>query len=102
MSGGNIPGDGYVPLVRSDVEWVELDGEVVVHDPRARTLHRLNATATAVWTACDGAASVVEIVRAVQEYYAGPRDGIARDVRSIIQRFRRLGLVRVAPARRGG
>ena len=78
---------------RPDVEWVELDGEAVVYDPTSETLHRLNAGATAVWAACDGSGSVDEIVGAVRGAYAGSADAIAEDVRALILRFRRAGLL---------
>jgi hypothetical protein len=97
MSVADLPADDYVPVRRRDVEWVELDAEAVLDDPSADTLHRLNAGAAAVWAACDGSASVARIVAAVRRTYSGSPIAIDRDVRTVIARLRRLGLLQKPP-----
>ena len=87
-----------VPLRRADVESVELDGEMVVHDPRSGTLHLLNESAASVWAACDGSTTVAAIVRAMQETHAGPADEIAHDVDRALTELRSQGLVDVPRA----
>jgi Coenzyme PQQ synthesis protein D (PqqD) len=86
------------PRRRVDVEWIELDGEAVLYDPRSMTLHRLNAAAAAVWAACDGSATTEEISRALEGVYDGPSAAIEGDVRGLIARFRRLNLLEQSPA----
>ena len=68
------------PARRSDVEWVVLDGETVLYDPKANMMHWLNVSAAAVWDACDGTASVDQIVGAIEAEFAGQDDEISRDV----------------------
>ena len=85
------------PTRRADVEWVELDGEAVVYDPRAHAMHRLNLSAAAVWAACDGTASTDRIIDAFESMFAEPRGAIATDVRAIIEQFRRLSLLTESP-----
>jgi hypothetical protein len=87
-----------VPARRADVEWVELDGEAVLYDPKAQVLHRLNTGAAAVWAACDGKVSVEQITRAIERNYSGPRDAITRDVAAALDELRRLGLLRPEPS----
>jgi hypothetical protein len=89
--------DADRPTRRPDVEWVTLDGEAVLYDPTGHTLHRLNAAATAVWAACDGRATPAEIIQVIDGTYEGSPQEIARDVPAVIDRFRRLGLLRRAP-----
>ena len=89
------------PRRRPDVEWVSLDGEAVLYDPVAHMLHRLNSEAAAVWAACDGHATSEEIIGAIDEAYAGSPDTIARDVTAVIDRLRRLVLLRQAPGEDG-
>jgi hypothetical protein len=84
------------PARRVDVEWVELDGEVVLYDPTTQVLHHLNPGAAVVWASCDGSTSVAQIMREIDDAYIGRRHEIARDVRTVISRFRRLGLLRAA------
>jgi hypothetical protein len=85
------------PTRRPDVEWVTLDGEAVLYDPTAHTLHRLNAAAAAVWAACNGRATPAEIIRVIDGTYEGSPRAIAHDVPAVIDRFRQLGLLRRAP-----
>jgi hypothetical protein len=77
--------DSARPRVRAGLEWVELDGEIVVYDAAHEQLHRLNATAAAVWRACDGATRVDEVAREVSEEYAGADDRIQHDVRTVVR-----------------
>ena len=98
MSSADHSADLDVPDRRADVEWVELDGEAVLYDPQSHVVHRLNAGAAAVWTACDGTASPRRIARDLEKTYSGPPGVITRDVRTVIRRLRRLGLLRQLPA----
>jgi len=91
----NRPSNSALPLRRADVEWIELDGEAVVHDPRTGGLHRLNVSAAAVWAACDGSSTVDEIVGAMRDSFAGRDDAIAHDVHEALRRLRREGLLDV-------
>ncbi|MGH9025748.1 MAG: PqqD family peptide modification chaperone [Acidimicrobiia bacterium] len=97
MSDAEFPAGEGVPQREPDVEWVELDGEVVAYDPVTQTLHRLNGSAAQVWAACDGSTSVADIVRAMQSTFDGGSDVIDRDVRRLLQHLRQLGLLRVPP-----
>lgn len=96
MSRLNRPDDAAVPLRRPDVEWIELDGEAVVHDPRTGSLHRLNASAASVWAASDGSSTVDDIVGAMRETYAGHDNAIAHDVHEALTQLRREGLLDVS------
>jgi Coenzyme PQQ synthesis protein D (PqqD) len=89
-----------LPVRRADVEWVKLDREAVLYDPRAHMLHRLNAGAAAVWAACDGTASAGQITRSIQDTHSGSRGVIERDVTAVIERLRRLDLLWPSPVER--
>jgi hypothetical protein len=101
MTSADLSREADRPARRSDVEWIELDGEAVLYDPSEHTLHGLNEGAAAVWAACDGNASCDEITRAIEDAYSGPSRTIARDVPAVIARFRRLSLLRPSPAEDG-
>jgi Coenzyme PQQ synthesis protein D (PqqD) len=98
MTSPDSSADVDVPDRRADVEWVELDGEAVLYDPQSHVVHRLNAGAASVWAACDGTASQRRIARDLEKTYSGPPGVITRDVRTVIRRLRRLGLLRRSPA----
>jgi hypothetical protein len=97
MTGVESSRNAAGPTRRPDVEWVMLDGEAVLYDPTGHTLHRLNAAAAAVWAACNGRVTPTEIIRVIHASYEGSPRAIARDVPAVIDRFRRLGLLRRAP-----
>jgi hypothetical protein len=101
MSSAHPMRDTAIPVRRADVEWVVLDGEAVLYDPSAHTLHRLNAGAAAVWTACDGTASQGQITRTIEDAYPGSEGVIARDVPAVIESFRRSSLLEQSPAEGG-
>ena len=72
---------------------VELDGEAVVYDERSGELHHLNTTATLVFDLCDGTASVKELSADLAEAFQVPPDEVERQVRALLRRFRKAGLL---------
>jgi hypothetical protein len=72
------------PLPRPDLTTAELDGETVVYDPSNGQVHQLNATATLVWSLCDGERSVDDLARLVAESYAIPLDEARGDVAELV------------------
>ncbi len=79
---------------RDGLEWVDVDGEIVVHDMAGGQLHRLNPTAATVWRACDGR-TFAAIVESVQRSYDGDAAVIARDVRAVLDEFVAAALIDV-------
>jgi Coenzyme PQQ synthesis protein D (PqqD) len=94
MTGGDALSPLEIPARREDVEWIELEGEAVLYDPSAHMLHRLNREAAAVWRSCDGSASTGQITCTLEEAYPASRETIATDVPAVIERLRRLSLLR--------
>ena len=92
MATGNPPRETQRPERRSDVEWIELDGEAVLYDPATYTLHLLNAAAAAVWARCDGTATATDISRVLSDIYSDPT--VVPDVHAAIRYLRRANLLR--------
>lgn len=88
------------PKVRDDITIVELDGEAVIFDDRTGELHHLNPTATIVLGLCDGSASMHELSRDISRAFGVPLDEVEPQVRTVVRRFRRAGLLRPAAAAR--
>jgi PqqD family protein of HPr-rel-A system len=84
------------PTLRDDLTVVELDGEAVVYDDRTGDLHHLNATATVVFSLCDGTGTVRELATDLAHAYGQPVDDVERQIRGLLRRFRRAGLLRPA------
>ena len=92
-----------MPLVkpkarRDDVTVVVLDGEAVIYDRRAGSLHHLNAGATLVYELCDGSASIAQLAADIAGAAGQPVERIEPDVRSAIRGLRKADLLE--PSRR--
>lgn len=86
------------PKTRDDVTFVELDGEAVVYDEKNGALHQLNASATIVWSLCDGATSKEEISEAIAEAFSLSATDVLVQVREVLDVFGRAELLE-APIR---
>ncbi len=57
------------PPGREDLLAEELDGELVLSDPRNGQVYRLNGTAADVWRLCDGCRSTTVIAERLTDMY---------------------------------
>lgn len=83
----------FVPRARSTLALAELDGEVVLLDEEQGVVHVLNATATLVWSRCDGSASLGEIISGLAASFGADRRAVRDDVMKVAQDFARSGLL---------
>ncbi|HYY08434.1 MAG TPA: HPr-rel-A system PqqD family peptide chaperone [Actinomycetota bacterium] len=81
------------PQVRDDLAVVELDGEAVIYDERNGDLHRLNPTATVVFSLLDGSATLEELARDLGEAYSIPVVELEEQLRTLVVRFGRSHLL---------
>jgi hypothetical protein len=81
---------------RSDLSHTELDGEVVVYDPRANRAVWLNPVAALVWRRMSDGAEAAEIASCIRQSTADPPPlaEIEIDVRKLIDQMRNLDLLR--------
>jgi PqqD family protein of HPr-rel-A system len=89
------------PRVRGDLTVVVLDGEAVVYDEASGELHHLNPSATVVFELLDGTSTIRELATDVADAFGRPPEEIEKQIRTLVRRFRRLGLLNgdVRPAR---
>lgn len=64
-----------------------VDGETVILDKAAGLIHQLNATANAIWIACDGKATVDNIAEQVAEQYDIDIELARADVEATMQQL---------------
>ncbi len=84
---------------RADLKPFMVDGELVIYDRASGLVHQLNATASHIWTACDGGQAVEEIAASVAASFAGsPLETVLTDVIRTLAELERLGLVEDRPA----
>jgi hypothetical protein len=71
------------PRARADLTVVELDGEAVIYDEMNGDLHRLNPTATLVFSLLDGSATLDELAGDIAHAYGMPVEEVAVQVREL-------------------
>jgi hypothetical protein len=83
----------FVPAARPEVVHVEVDGEIVLYDDRAKVMHRLSPTAGQVWRCFDGSGSLAEIAADLAEVYQADPDQVLTDVVATARQFGSAGLL---------
>jgi hypothetical protein len=78
---------------RQDVSIEEVAGETLVLDDAAGCLHRLNPTASFIWSRCDGQTSVAEIIRQMSDHFDVNDKVAEKDVAQVVTQLRGLNLL---------
>ena len=78
---------------RPDLVTRTINGEVIVLDQSAGTVHHLNSTAGHIWSACDEAHSAADIAARLAGRFEEAPETVLRDVVATLADFQRLGLV---------
>ncbi|HVM10086.1 MAG TPA: PqqD family protein [Acidimicrobiales bacterium] len=74
--------------VRGDVEWRNVDGEIIVLDLGSSTYFSLNRTAAPLWRMLVEGATEQELVEALQGAHDLPSETAARDVAALVDELR--------------
>ena len=78
----------YMPCMRPDLEYRELEDGVVIYDTAAERVHTLNITAAYIWNCCDGAHEVSAIAAGLHDcIQIGPKQAL-NDVCRTVNYFR--------------
>jgi PqqD family protein of HPr-rel-A system len=72
------------PRARPDLTVVELDGEAVIYDEATGDLHRLNATATVVFSLLDGSTTLDDLSADLAATYGVPPTQVGEQVRALV------------------
>jgi hypothetical protein len=78
---------------RLDLTMCTVNGECVILDRASGFVHQLNATASHIWSACDGRHTVEEIAACVAARFASAPDTVLHDVIRTLADLERLGLL---------
>ena len=71
-----------------------IEGETVVLDKTAGLIHQLNATASTIWKACDGVATISDIAEQIAGQYDIDIKKAKADVEETLQQLEQQNLVR--------
>ena len=78
---------------RTDLVTCTVAGEIVILDRNAGYVHQLNATASQIWSACDGEHGADEIAERIASCFADPPPTLLQDVLRTLDDLQRLGLL---------
>lgn len=81
------------PIRRSDVEHVDVDGELILWDPRTREVHRLDPVGSLLWAFFDGEASVDDLAADAADVWGVERDAALAAVRALVYQLRAARLL---------
>lgn len=85
------------PWTRADLEIVDVEGELVIWDPVAGRIHRLDQMAALVWPVLDGANSIDDIADDLADVFGRPRMETFAAIRTLIVDLEAAGLLEAAP-----
>lgn len=88
-----VIGAAFLGRVRSDVAWVEIDGEVVVYDAASASSYLLNPTAGLIWSSLDGTGTLGEIAADLAEAFGADPEQVIVDVIAAVVDFAGKGLI---------
>jgi hypothetical protein len=81
------------PLRRHDLVWREVDGEVVIISPDAKSMHVLNEIGTRIWSLLDGEHDAAAIAAILSREFDEQEETIRRDALEYLSDLRRLNLL---------
>jgi hypothetical protein len=81
------------PLAVDDTETALFEGEAVVFREATKSIHRLNASAAAVWVCCDGETTVADMVAELADVFATGTDETGQVVLEALGQLAVLGLL---------
>jgi hypothetical protein len=84
---------GYAPRRRSDVVAVEVDGELIVFDPRSKGTHKLNRLGALLWEVMDGTSTLAELSEDLAAVFAQPPSAIQGEVVAFVRALGEVGLL---------
>lgn len=82
-----------VPRKRSDLEVVDVAGQLVIWDPTADRVHRLDPIASLVWTHLDGNGTVAELAGDVADTFEQPLAVVVAALTDLFAGLRDAGLL---------
>lgn len=87
----------FAPPRRRDLIEHELDGEVMLCDPRNGYTYRMNATTLQVWRLCDGLSTTTQITARQAELYDVEFDTAQDHVEQLVVRFAESDILDAEP-----
>ena len=78
---------------KAEVVWQELEGEVVLLNPKTGEYFGLNEVAGSFWEKVDGKKSLGNIIKELLEEYDVKREELEKDLQDLIEKMRPFSLI---------
>lgn len=85
----------FVPRPAAGLISLELDGELLLVDPRTDGVHQLDRLGAVVWSVLDGEATVNELVEDFADAFDVPVDAMRLDLGDMLTALRNIGALEV-------
>ncbi len=85
---------GHSPRRVGRVVQHEIDGEIVLYDPKRNRVHTLNPTAAVIWQLCDGSRTADQLDEDMAILYDMDLSVIKRDLSQVLREFEKSHLLR--------
>lgn len=82
-----------MPAVRDDLVLRRVGEETLILDRAGERIHQLNATASHVWSRCDGRTARSVVAQELVAQYGIPINDAANDIAALLSQLHRLGLL---------
>lgn len=79
--------------IRTEVPWREIDGNIIVVQPREGHLYPLNGVATRIWFLLDGRRDVAKIIGTITAEFEGDAEEIRKDTLLFLEELEKASLV---------
>ncbi len=76
-----------------DIIWKEVDGEIVLLNPKTGSCFGLQAVGASFWELADGSRSLDEIIRSLLEEYAVEETTLTDDIRELVAKMTEKKLI---------
>jgi len=80
-------GADFCPRIRPTALSVEIDGEVVIYDEERAAVHKLNPSASVIFSSLDGSTTVGQLSAELAEAFGLERDRMGHDVLVAVREF---------------
>lgn len=77
----------------TDITWREVNGEIVLLNPKTGSCFGLQAVGASFWELADGSRSLDEIIRSLLEEYAAEETTLTDDIRELVAKMTEKKLI---------
>lgn len=86
--------ESCMPILRDDLVLRQVEDETLVLDRAGERIHQLNATASFIWSRCDGNTSLQTVAAEMAGKYGISAEQAVVDIAQMLSQLEQLGLIK--------